>query len=123
LIPKYRIRTRVITTVEYEDVITKEKISITHAQKPEQYRGQDVSNWIKLSRVVRDNHPEEAFRYVDESGGDAEGFTESTIENDTRSSKPDDGTSFDDAELNSLLDRFDAFGNVTLGRINFTEPH
>ena len=120
LIPKHRIRTRVITTVEYEDVITKEKISITHSQRPEQYRGQDISNWLKLSRLVRDNHPEEATRYVDESEFDTS--TAAAIVNDTQSCIADDGRSGIDAAIADMLDRFDAFGNVTLGRINFTEP-
>lgn len=68
LIPKHRIRCTVTTTVKYEDVLTHECISVTHEAKPEQFRGQDVSNWLKLSRIVRDNHPEEATRYVDTIG-------------------------------------------------------
>jgi hypothetical protein len=63
LIPKHRIRTTVTTTVKYEDVVTGETLSVTHQEKPEQYRGQDVSSWLKLSRIVRDAHPEEATRY------------------------------------------------------------
>jgi hypothetical protein len=66
LVPKHRIRTTVITSVKYEDVITGESITVTHQEKPEQYRGQDVSTWMRLSRIVRDNHPEEATRYNDE---------------------------------------------------------
>jgi hypothetical protein len=66
LVPKHRIRTTVITSVKYEDVITGESITVTHHEKPEQYRGQDVSTWMRLSRIVRDNHPEEATRYNDE---------------------------------------------------------
>jgi hypothetical protein len=65
LIPKHRIKCTVTTVVEYEDVVTGEKLSVTHTEKPEQFRGQDVSNWLKLSRIVRDNHPEEATRYAD----------------------------------------------------------
>lgn len=64
LIPKHRIRTTVTTTVKYEDVVTGEAISVTHEAKPEQYRGTDVASWLKLSRIVRDNHPEEATRYM-----------------------------------------------------------
>jgi hypothetical protein len=63
LIPKHRIRTTVTTTVKYEDVVTGESFSVTHHEKPEQYRGQDISSWLKLSRIVRDAHPEEATRY------------------------------------------------------------
>lgn len=64
LIPKHRVKVTVTTTVKYEDVVTGEAISITHEAKPEQYRGTDVASWLKLSRIVRDNHPEEATRYV-----------------------------------------------------------
>lgn len=64
LIPKHRILTTVTTSVEYKDVVTGEKITITHQAKPEHYRGTDVASWLKLSRIVRDNHPEEAMRYV-----------------------------------------------------------
>lgn len=63
LIPKHRIRTTVTTTVKYEDVVTGESLSITHEAKPEQYRGTDIASWLKLSRIVRDNHAEEATRY------------------------------------------------------------
>lgn len=76
LIPKHRIRTTVSTTVRYEDVITGESYTVTHTEKPEQYRGRDVTSWLKLSRIVRDNHPEEATRYepdttgLDDSDGD-----------------------------------------------------
>lgn len=66
LIPKHRIQCTVTTTVEYHDVVTGEKLSVTHQAKPEQFRGQDVSNWLRLSRIVRDKHPEEATRYNDE---------------------------------------------------------
>lgn len=66
LIPKHRIRTTVTTTVKYEDVVTGESYEVTHREKPEQYRGQDVTSWLKLSRIVRDNHPEEATRYCEE---------------------------------------------------------
>jgi hypothetical protein len=65
LVPKHRIVTTVTTTVEYRDVITGETYSVTHKERPEQYRGQDVSSWLKLSRIIRDNHPEEATRYAD----------------------------------------------------------
>jgi hypothetical protein len=64
LIPKHRVKVTVTTTVKYEDVITGEALSITHEAKPEQYRGTDVASWLKLSRIVRDNHPEEATRYA-----------------------------------------------------------
>jgi hypothetical protein len=63
LVPKHRIVTTVTTSVEYKDVITGETYTVTHKEKPEHYRGQDVSSWLKLSRIVRDNHPEEATRY------------------------------------------------------------
>lgn len=66
LIPRHRIRTTVTTSVKYEDVVTGESYTVTHQSKPEQYRGQDVSSWLKLSRIVRDNHPEEATRYEPE---------------------------------------------------------
>lgn len=69
LIPKHRIRTSVSVTVKYEDVITGESYSVTHNEKPEQYRGQDVTSWLKLSRIVRDNHPEEATRYEPDTTG------------------------------------------------------
>lgn len=69
LIPKHRIFTTVTTTVEYEDVLTGEKISVTHKARKEQFRGQDIGNWIKLSRIVRDNHAEEATRYADVEQG------------------------------------------------------
>lgn len=72
LIPKHRIKCTVTTTVEYEDVVTGEKLSVTHTDKPEQFRGQDVSNWLRLSRIVRDNHPDEATRYVDTDGAGTE---------------------------------------------------
>jgi hypothetical protein len=63
LIPKHRIVTTRTTTVEYRDLTTGETYAVTHKEKPEPYRGQDVSNWLKLSRIVRDRHAEEATRY------------------------------------------------------------
>jgi hypothetical protein len=66
LIPKHRIVTAVTTTVEYRDVVTGESLTVTHKAKPEQYRGTDIGSWLRLSRMVRDNHPAEATRYTND---------------------------------------------------------
>ena len=91
LIPKHRIRTTVTVTVKYEDVVTGESYSVTHNEKPEQYRGQDVTSWLKLSRIVRDRHPEEATRYEPEA--DESEVPEGTDGNDQSATDGDAGRS------------------------------
>jgi hypothetical protein len=67
LIPKHRIVTTVTTSVEYKDVVTGETLTVTHKERPEQYRGTDIGSWLRLSRQVRDNHPAEATRYSNDT--------------------------------------------------------
>jgi DNA-directed RNA polymerase subunit F len=69
LIPKHRVKVTQKMVTEYEDVVTGEKITITHQPASEYFRGQDVSAWLQLSRIVRDKHPEEATRYVESDNG------------------------------------------------------
>lgn len=88
LIPKHRVKVTQTVTVEYEDVVTGEKLTLTHKQTPEYFRGQDMSAWMQLSRIVRDKHPEEATRYVEHDAG-----TEGSTGDDVHGRPADNGDS------------------------------
>lgn len=92
LIPKHRVKVTQTTIVEYEDVVTGEKLTLTHKQSPEYFRGQDVSAWLQLSRIVRANHPEEATRYAG-----LDGSTEGTVTSNVCGSSASDGDAGRDA--------------------------
>jgi hypothetical protein len=95
LLPKHRIMVEMETKVTYTDVITGEEYSVIHRPQKEYYRGQDVSAWLHLSRIVRDKHPEEAERYVDAIDARTVSGTGGSVELDTVTA----GTDVDSCEV------------------------
>lgn len=58
LIPRSRLRVKKTETTVIEDIVTGESITLIHEYPTDRFDSDATSLWLRLSRIVRDKHPE-----------------------------------------------------------------